>query len=129
MSVIDDLAAQLEVAGVGTVGTTIFKSQLPDEPDTALVLLATPGAPPKDVMGAGGPAIDYPRVQVVARATGFVAADALATQAYDALHAITNQTLSGTYYLRVVALQPPFQLDRDEKRRALVAFNVEAERT
>jgi hypothetical protein len=44
----------------------------------------------------------------------------------DKLDAIVNEAISGTFYLRVAALQPPFLLERDANDRWIFAVNFGA---
>jgi len=130
--VLDDLAAYLQTAGLGTVAVDIFKSRLPmDQPgvtavDAAMALIPVPGGPPLYVHSKAAPDLAQPVVQVICRGTqyGDAAAMARAEQAWVALGSVHNQTLSSTFYLSIVPQQSPWLLKRDELDRPLIVFQV-----
>lgn len=128
MSLADDVAAFLAGAGLGLVaGTNLFLQDVPAQPDALVAVIEYPGRGP--VGTHDDPAsIEVPRFQVYARAAQYdaAAARASAEAAYKALRAVTNQTLSGTFYLAIRALQSPFLLHRDENQRVVFAVNFEA---
>lgn len=125
MSVLTELGSVLQTAGVGTVGTSIFLSGLPMEPVTAVGLMEYGGAAPQWTFNQI--AWEQPRVQVQVRSvSGYAAARTLARQAWDALAAIRNQSISGIWYMQVAMLQSPFMLTRDEHSETVTfVFNVE----
>jgi hypothetical protein len=49
---------------------------------------------------------------------------AKAMQAYVALDSVTNQTINGIFYEKILALQEPFGFPEDEWRRPGLGFNV-----
>lgn len=132
MSVLEELAQYLEDAGVGTVATDIFGNGIPeDDPndpvsDTLLALEETPGLPPSFVHGGDGVDFENPSVQVYARAGehDYDAAKTLAMAAFTALNKITNETLSGTRYLSVRAVQSPYSIGVDDNGRHIITFSV-----
>lgn len=136
--ILDDLAVRLQTAGLGTLGTTIFKGRLPpDAPgpavaDEIITLLPVPGLPPRRVHDIVGPAIEQPVVQVRlrGRATpgGYAALWAKALQTFLALDGVVNTTINGVWYEALFALQSPFGLPEDEWNRPTVIFNVLARR-
>lgn len=129
MSVVDDLAAHLATAGVGTVGTTVFCNQIPTTPDACVVLTEYGGVAPAFTLPASaGVATERPRVQVLTRAATHQAARSKAESAYAALAKVINQTLTATRYLRVSPQQAPFYLRLDGNGRPEYVFNVEAEK-
>ena len=65
MSVLEDAADHLEDNGLGTVGTDIFLSVLPQSPDVCTALFEYAGSAPKETMGT---MLARPRLQVVCRA-------------------------------------------------------------
>jgi hypothetical protein len=123
MSVLEEVAALLASAGVGTSGTNLFVAYLPDAPTNAVVVYEYAGAPPTEVFSST--AHERPRIQVVSRSDVYLTARSKAKLAWDTLNAVANQTLSSTLYLRVRVLQSPFLMGRDENSNALVAFNAE----
>lgn len=113
----------LASAGLGIVGQSILAT-LPDRPDECIAIREYPGAPPIHHKTARAPALERPRFQVVARATGYSAARARAHRAYSTLSGFTG-TIDGAYY-GIRALQSPFPLGQDESGRQLWVTNFEA---
>jgi hypothetical protein len=132
VALLDDLVTELQTAGVGTSGTTIFAGTIPATPDACVALLHYASESPDRLMGATGvraTSVERPRVQVVARAMTYQAAESKARQALTALDWLGPKTIGGTRYFHVMALQrPPFFLRRDENDRTLMAFNVSVAR-
>ena len=128
MAVLEELGTYLAAQGVGTVGTDIFYGLLPDSPTPATAVLEYPGREGDYIQERAKVAIEYPRIQVRARAATYAAGRALIELSYQALDAIINATLSGTRYLAVRPIQAPFLLERDANLALVFAFNVEAHR-
>lgn len=118
MSVMDDIASYLQTGGAGTVGTDIFKGNMPDSPDECLAVYAYAGDVPDKSID-----IERPSVQIKTRA--LTAGDALdlAEQALAVLHKATSQTINGVLYYYISANQSPAHLGRDEKGRYMYAVN------
>jgi hypothetical protein len=127
MATRDEIADFLEDAGVGTVGTTIFKGQMPATPDACIAVIETAGREPQHTFGSNGIAIEYPRVQVRFRgaAQDYATPAALAQTAYAAMAAVANQSLDGTLYHSIDPIQPPFLLEKDAKNRLVIGFNAQ----
>ena len=132
---LDEIASLLQTAGIGTLGSSLFKGQIPlDTPttvETALVaLLEIPGLPPLRSHDSPPSRIGQPVVQVVSRGApyGYVAARQKAHEAWMALDGVCNQTLSGTEYLFIQALQDPFLLKIDEMHRPYLVFSARCQR-
>lgn len=123
------LAAQLSTRF--TLGTNLYLNYMPDEPVTSAVIIEYPGAPPTDVFGRK-PAIELPRFQLVCRSSGDGSGPTISRANIDAafttLHGVANQSLSGSTYLSISAIQSPFLLDRDPRGRVEFACNFEAMR-
>ena len=127
MALLEDIRTRLVTASVGVAGTTLFIGRgLPDTPDACVSVQQYAGDAPVDTMGASldAPKIQRPRVQVVARATTFSAAETKAKAAYAALHNFVG-TLNGTRYLRIAALQDVFLMRRDKSNRIICGVNFE----
>lgn len=133
--VLDDLGTYLQTAGVGILGTTLFKGRLPlDAPnvlvqDSAMALIEVPGLPADRVHDGPVANIEQPMIQVVSRGLphDYMDARTRAEAAYLALDGLTNIVLSGTKYLWIFAQQAPFVLRQaDDLGRPLIVFNVRA---
>lgn len=128
---LDDLALYLQTAGLGAATTstgerTIFRGQLPDQPDAAIGLIEYGGMAPVRAMF---PAIVYeqPRVQVLVRARTYDGARTKAESVFQALDGVGNTTLTSTSprYGFIEALQSPFLLTRDANDRVVLALNLQ----
>lgn len=130
--VLDDLGAFLQVAGLGTLGTSLFLGSVPqDAPlvtiqDTLVALIEVPGLPSLHVHNDPAPQIEQPVVQVLTRGAphAYAPARLQAQAAFMALDSVQNQTLSGTFYLWIQAMQNPFLLHYDALARPVLAFNI-----
>lgn len=105
---LDDIATYLQTGGVGTVGTDLFKGELPPDPDNCVAIYEYAGQPPFVSVD-----IDRPGLQVRVRNKGYAQARAKIDQIYLLLHALANTTINGTRYLIVRAVQSPFSMGRD----------------
>lgn len=129
MGLLEELGTYVAANTSLVLGTDLFLSQLPDTPDTSVVITESSGAAPVDVLGGQDlPAYERPRVQVVCRAASYTVARDLADDVYRALIKIAGDTLSGTHFIRVEAVQSPFPLSRDEDRRVLFVCNYQVMR-
>jgi Bacteriophage minor capsid protein len=132
--VLDDIGLFLQTQGLGTLATDIFKGRLPEDApgagvlDEIIALFAVPGQGPVRVHSLVGPGVEQPVVQVRLRgsasAGGVTAMWTRAMQAFIALDSVTNQTINGVFYQKILALQSPFSLPEDEWRRPTLIFNV-----
>jgi len=129
-----DIAGYLATKSIGTVGSTIFVSKLPDSPD-ALVLITsqTSREPSVSTSGTGSSFtnIDRPNIQALVRAnigqnsTGY--AKALAVK--EALHGMGPFTLNGSKYHSIFAMSDVGDLGVDEKLRPVFSINFRVERS
>ena len=130
--VLDEVATFLAAASpspsLGTVGTTIFKGQSPDSPDTCIIVYEYGGFAPQHTFGSDH-TITRPRVQIVCRgaADDYEAPRTTAKSVYQKMH-FSKSTLSSVSYLRAEAVSEPFPLDRDENGRWLIACNYHIEK-
>lgn len=121
---LDEIATYLQTQGIATTGTTLFKSLLPDNPDTALALIETGGLSGEYVLDQIPVDCERPGLQIRTRANDYATARQLAEDAYQALDAINETVLSGVRYHWVRPQQAPFSLGQDERGRRLIVFNV-----
>jgi hypothetical protein len=73
----------------------------------------------------GKPLVLRPRIQVLTRAKAYADADSLANSVWAALEGILDDSLSGTRYYNVTAIQSPFSLERDSQDRQIMAQNFQ----
>lgn len=131
MAFLDEIAAKLVAAGVGTLGTDIFlssRAKIPDGDGPYLSIKETGGTGAKRTQTSG---VSRPTAQIMATADTYPVARAKLKLAWDALggeNGLTNVTLSGTVYLSVMARQEPTDIGLDARSRAMVGFNFDAEK-
>lgn len=130
MALLDEIAAQLQVLGCGTVGTTIFTGYLPPAPDVCCVIYETGGQAPEFRLGSAAIYYETPGIQVVFRGEpdDYAAARALAETAYRGLAQVEATTLSGTFYHGIAPTQAPVMYMRDGLRRPLISVNFLCEK-
>lgn len=129
---LDEVAKYLADNGVGTVGADIFKSYSPDAPNAMLCVYEYGGSIPQDTFGNSTCSYavwENPSIQIVCRSTDYQIARNKCEDAFRLLHGVSNVVLkpsssaSGTFYLRINALQSPFRMGVDENARNLVVCN------
>ena len=106
------------------VTPTVFVSDLPDKPDSAMVATRYSGSPPSEVFGNPF-AVRHPRVQFLIRdPDSDVALDRL-VQVMKALGKERNQTINGTFYESVVTVGEPEEIGPDSSDRQRATLNME----
>ena len=121
MSMVNDIAEELEDDGVGTVGTNIFCGKMPDAPDICIAVSQYGGQPIDEVSED----MEYPGLQIIVRGAkdGYAAAMTMAEAVRQSIHGITDTTLTSTYYYRISANHSPAQLGFDGNDRPLFVIN------
>lgn len=127
-----DMADILESSNVGvgdfagTSGWSIHVGEMPDTPDTCILISDTGGSRPE-------PNYTYerPTFQVLVRgAVGdYLTAYAKIVECRDALHGLTNDTWNSARYIQILATSDILAIGRDTKRRQLFSVNFQAHRT
>lgn len=107
--------------------TNVFAQDMQDTPDLALAVYEYPGDV-QYMMGGGGVRYERPRIQVVIRHPDYVIAREKATVVRGILDTIASTTLSGTFYMRVLALDTPHEIAPDARNRRRIATNFEVTR-
>lgn len=129
---LDDIAAKLVSAGVGVVGTTLFKSsaaKLPAGNGPYITLTETGGVAIGErnrVQNEAGLHTQTPGAQVAVRAMSYAEARLKAKAAHAALDGTWNATINGVFYQQITARQEPTDIGLDEAGRVVVVFNVDA---
>jgi hypothetical protein len=118
----------IEAAGLATLEADLFLGTLPSNPTLCCALAEYAGEPPLRTQNEGhahssAQGGERPRVQLLCRATDYEAGRSLIQSILGVLDAIVNQTILGTFYLKVAAVQPPFLLERDQNDRWIFAVN------
>lgn len=124
---LDEIGAQLSGLGLvgGASGWTLAKGYVPPDPDHVVTLFETPGQPPEA-------AVDMDHVGFQVRVRGSVkeydVARAQLESIYAALHKLTG-TLSGTYYVSILASSGPLPLGEDQSERPEIVQNYLCQRS
>lgn len=138
---VDDVAAYLVAQSTaftllsGTAGD-LGKMTMLDHAhvaDTFAAVYETPGAGSEYAYSTstGGASVIFerPSFQILSRSTIYPTARTRAETAYNLLDGLADKNLpvaTGTRYLQVTAVQPPFFLQRDDNERYIVSVNFNA---
>lgn len=131
MPFLDELSAWMATKGVGIPGQTIFLSSAaipPTGDGPYLSMKETGGTGSTRIHNKSSAATHRPTAQVSVRAKDYTEASAMAKAAHNALDGIFNQTIAGVKYLSVTARQLPTDAGSDDVGRAMVVFNIDAEK-
>ena len=129
---LDDILDYLSSDGsVGTTGVDLFGARRPETPDDVVTVYETQGTDSEYTMGPtlGLPALEKPRIQVVARSSSYQNARSKARDVMLALDGLHNRTINGVEYKFTRALQPPFPITPDELNRPLIVCNFEVQKS
>ena len=112
-------------ASQGTLGTNIFLGALPETPDACVAIYENAGSSPTFTMGNGGIRIDYPMLQIIARASreDYPTARDKADTIRILLASVLEQTVSGVHIMRIEPMGSVNLLGVDPKYRPLVSVN------
>lgn len=114
----DDILVKLQAELVGTSGTDMFKGLLLNEPDNMICVRGYDGLP-TDLAWDG----EYPYFQVAVRNLKYDDGQTKIQTIYRLLHGICEETINGTRYLLIRALQPPMLLNIDKSERKVFVCN------
>jgi hypothetical protein len=130
--IIDEICDRLVVKGVGAMNLTIFtgsRANIPTGSGPYLSVVSTGGTGSSKTHN--NTATQRPTLSLTSRASAPLLAYALARAAYDALggeNGLHNITLSGVFYLRIVARQEPTDIGADSSGRTMWVFNIDVEK-
>ena len=114
---LDDIAQYLENEGIGTIGTDIFKSYMPDVVDTGLAVLDTGGPQPDKDLPTKSPTF-----QIFIRAADYITGRAKLDAVRVALHQVGNEQIGDTYFYYILANSEGGHIGRNE--RGLDEFSI-----
>ena len=122
-----DIATRLQAAGVGTVGTNIFRGGIraPSSviPHAAIFVIPTGGGGPDPLIDGGTQDFSRPAVQMLVRGNVGTYITTLTT-ATSALAAVHKSAVAG--YFQVLARTPePLYLGLDDTEHPMFSVNVE----
>lgn len=126
--VLSDLGVYLQGLALATPGTDLFYGLMPTEPEVCCALVEYGGEPPmrnqsEGAAGVGAQTGERPRIQLLCRAATYETGRSTIQAIWQALDGVVNQTINGTFYVRVAAQQSPFLLERDDNGRCVFAAN------
>lgn len=107
---IDDIAQYLVDNGVGTIGTNIFKSYMPDTIDTGLAVLDTGGVQPDKELPTKSPTF-----QVFVRGADYITGRGLLDSVRSVLHQTVNTTIGNTFFYYIQAQSEGGHIGRNER--------------
>ncbi len=124
MGFIEDVAQHLHNQGIGVLGTSLFKSYMPETPDNAIAVIATGGTKPDEYLP-----LKSPTFQVLIRNTDYQAGDAKLQAVRTALHQKINTLLidGGIYFYKILAIAEGGPIGRDENARDSFSINFQCE--
>lgn len=126
-TILEALGNYLQAEGVGTLGTNLFLSTMPESPDALIAVYETSGDRPSFTMGSAATAIDRPSIQVLVRGVrgDYVTARDTAEDIRTLLGALSNTTLSGVNVMRVEPASWLLPLGDDENARPVISQNFD----
>jgi hypothetical protein len=127
---LEDMRTYLAAQSTRLTSTNITLSFMPDTPDTVCTLYESGGVFPLHFFttSTGTRGYERPGLQTITRSTSYKTARLIAGDIYRRLDEVANvklPTSTGTYYVRVGAVQSPFLIDRDRNDRFRVGCNFD----
>lgn len=116
----DDITQYMATNGIGTLATDLFEGNLPDSPDSAVVVIETGGTQPERELP-----FKSPTFQVYIRNQGYSAGRTKLDAVRALLHAIQNQTIGSTYFYYIFAISEGGHVGRDDNSRDLFSINFQ----
>ena len=123
MSLISEVAQYLDDQGIGTEGTDIFHSYLPDSVDAAIAVLDTGGVQPDRYLPT-----KEPTFQIFVRSTSYNLGKATIDSIRTALHKKVNLNLvsGGIYFYFIFALSEGGHIGRNGRGLDEFSMNFQA---
>lgn len=120
-----DLQSIVVAAGLPT-GSVFLSSRagIPTGDGPYLSIVETGGTSADRTHNRDDDGYERPGAQITARALTYISARTMLQTAYDAVMAIENENVNGTWYVEIRPIQKFIDLLPDESGRARVAFNV-----
>jgi len=130
MSTLEALAQYLQDEGLGVRGTSIFlgsQASIPAGAGPYIILIETPGEPPRATHNKGFIAYRRPHVQVVIAAKDVTIARAKSETVFQSL-SFVNRRIGDVDFLKVRPLQDPNDFGADGVGRSQQKWNLACER-
>ena len=119
MSLISDIADYLATQGLGTVGTDIFYSYMPDAGDNIMAVLDSGGVKPDIYL----PTKDQ-TFQIFIRSSTYAAGKSKLDSVRSELHNLYNTTIGSYYFYYIQAIAEGGHLGRNPDMRGLDEFSI-----
>lgn len=125
---LEALADRLNSASVAVTATNLFIGLMPSSPDLCVAIYEYSGAGPLEVMVDNSATLERPSVQVIVRGgrNDYPTARTLMENVRDTLTAISNETISGVRFLRVMGLSSINALGVDDNDRPRFSLALQA---
>lgn len=126
--VLSDLIVYLDGLALVSSGVDIFAGTLPPSPTECCALLEYAGDPPlrnqtEGNARSGAQSGERPRIQLLCRSDTYDAGRSLIGSIWSVLDGVVNQTINGTFYVRIKSIQSPFLLQRTPNDHWIFAVN------
>jgi hypothetical protein len=124
--ILDAIGSVLQTASVGTLGTNLFLSRMPETPDAAVSAYESGAGYAIYTQGSTGSApLEVTNIQIVARAAreDYVTARSKISQVIAALESVSETSTSGIRLLRIEQSGRPIPLGYDDNDRPEIAMN------
>lgn len=126
MSAIEDIAAYLQAEGIAAIGTDLFMSRMPDQPERCINIVEYDnGASPELVMQGGVPVLTL-GLQTTVRGVKTDSVPAVRTRAmtvWNTLNAVVDMTIGGTYFQAISPVGVPDITQWDDEDRIWFGMN------
>ena len=119
--VIDDIAQHIHNKSIAVLGLSLFKTYMPDDPDSCMAIIDTGGLEPsKEIVD-----IEQPTFQIFIRNTNYSTGKALVDRLRDEFHGKSQIRLipNGSFFFFIFLMSEGTSLGRDEKKRSLFSIN------
>lgn len=123
MSLIDDLATYLQTNSIGTVGTDIFKSYMPDTDNGTVIGVYDTGGPAPDVDLTD---LKTPTFQIVVKSDTYSAGRSKLESIRELLHGVIETQVGSTYFLNIFAQSEGGHIGRNERGQDEFSINFVA---
>ena len=122
--ILDAVGSILQTAGVGTAGTNLFLSRMPETPDACVTAYETGNGYAMYTHGTSGSALQVTNIQIVARGTreDYQGPRAKITAVTSAFEAVSEATWSGIRILRMEQIARPAPLGYDDNDRPRITM-------
>ena len=119
MSLVSDIADYLATNGLGTVGTDIFYSYIPDIDGNVIAVIDTGGPMP----GVDIKDLKNPTFQIFIRNSSYATGKANIDSVRSLLHQVIETTIGSTYFLNCFAQSEGGHIGRNERDQDEFSIN------